>query len=362
MGAVDINHLLDAISPDNPCGMDLSADPRRFELDNIARGKPARSEGDKEIPAEEPNWVRVRELAETLLKTSKDLRVLMHLTRALVKTDGYSGLAAAVALLRGYVVDHWESVFPLLDPEDKNDPTERLNILAELNDSEKLVQFVRVAPLVSSRELGVFSLRDYEIASGKQAVPAGTSAPKTSTIDSCFRAAEIDTLKVTIAAIESCLDALSAIVKALPEKLLPKEQPDAASPENTQAAIADAPAAPDLLSLVQNLRSAHKLVDAGIKQRLGGNTEPLLEQGTETVNSPNISSGSGTIRNRDDCIKALDLVADYFRKNERSSPLPLLLERAKRLVTKDFLEIMQDLAPDGVSQASKVLGTDPKKT
>ena len=364
MGAVDIKSLLEAITQENPCGIDLRNDPRTFELDNTARGKPARLETNKEIPAEEPNWAQVRELAESILKTSKDLRVAMHLTRSLVKTEGYSGLAAGFALLRGLIIDQWEFVYPRLDPEDKDDPTERLNILEELNDPEKLLLFVRMAPIVTSREFGRFSLRDYELSSGKQPAPSGVVAVKTATIDACFQAAELDSLKATSTTIQNCLDAINAIVEALPDKLANKLHSDEIITENVAHSDAGFYKAPDFSPLTQNLRNAHKLVEASVKLRDGANGGTVVE--TEIVQpvgtQPAAGNGPGSIRNRDDCIKALDLVADYFRKHERSSPIPLLLERAKRLMTKDFLEIMQDLAPDGVSQASKVLGTEAKKT
>ena len=48
---------------------------------------------------------------------------------------------------------------------------------------------------------------------------------------------------------------------------------------------------------------------------------------------------------------ALDAVAEFFRRNEPSSPIPLFVERAKRLVSKDFLEVLADIAPDAVAQA-----------
>lgn len=364
MGAVDIKSLLEAITQENPCGIDLRNDPRTFELDNTARGKPARLESNKEIPAEEPNWAQVRELAESILKTSKDLRVAMHLTRSLVKTEGYSGLAAGFALLRGLIIDQWEFVYPRLDPEDKDDPTERLNILEELNDPEKLLLFVRMAPIVTSREFGRFSLRDYELSSGKQPAPSGVVAVKTSTIDACFQAAELDSLKATSTTIQNCLDAINAIVEALPDKLANKQKSDEIITENVAHSNAGFYKAPDFSPLTQNLRNAHKLLEASVKLRDGANGGTVVE--TEIVQpvgtQPAAGNGPGSIRNRDDCIKALDLVADYFRKHERSSPIPLLLERAKRLMTKDFLEIMQDIAPDGVSQASKVFGTEAKKT
>ncbi len=53
----------------------------------------------------------------------------------------------------------------------------------------------------------------------------------------------------------------------------------------------------------------------------------------------------GAIRSRQDAIRALDAVADFFRQHEPSSPIPLIVDRAKRLVSKDFLEVLDDIAP-----------------
>jgi len=38
--------------------------------------------------------------------------------------------------------------------------------------------------------------------------------------------------------------------------------------------------------------------------------------------------------------------------------VPLLLRRAKRLISKDFLEIVRDLAPDGVPQVELIRGAE----
>ena len=59
----------------------------------------------------------------------------------------------------------------------------------------------------------------------------------------------------------------------------------------------------------------------------------------------------GAIRSRQDAIRALEAVAEFFRRNEPSSPIPLLVDRAKRLVSKDFLEVLADVAADALGQA-----------
>jgi len=70
---------------------------------------------------------------------------------------------------------------------------------------------------------------------------------------------------------------------------------------------------------------------------------------------------SGAIQSRSDVIKALDLICDYYRHQEPSSPVPLILQRAQRLVDKDFMAIMTDLNPEAVTQLQVITGTKPKE-
>ena len=81
-------------------------------------------------------------------------------------------------------------------------------------------------------------------------------------------------------------------------------------------------------------------------------------EGAESAQGSQIAAQpmSGTINSREDAIRALDKVCDYFKQHEPSSPVPLLLQRAKRLVAKDFIEIIRDLTPAGVAQAEEIGG------
>ena len=65
----------------------------------------------------------------------------------------------------------------------------------------------------------------------------------------------------------------------------------------------------------------------------------------------------GAVTRREDAIRLLDLVIEYYERNEPSSPLPLLIARARRLADKGFLDLLRDLAPDGFGQAERVFGT-----
>jgi type VI secretion system protein ImpA len=64
----------------------------------------------------------------------------------------------------------------------------------------------------------------------------------------------------------------------------------------------------------------------------------------------------GPIKSREDAVRALDAVAEFFRRTEPSSPIPLFVDRAKRLVSKDFLEVLAEVAPEVVAQVRTAAG------
>ena len=64
----------------------------------------------------------------------------------------------------------------------------------------------------------------------------------------------------------------------------------------------------------------------------------------------------GPITTRADALLLMDLVRAYYERYEPSSPLPFLIDRARRLADKDFMDILRDLAPDGLSQAQHIAG------
>jgi type VI secretion system protein ImpA len=64
----------------------------------------------------------------------------------------------------------------------------------------------------------------------------------------------------------------------------------------------------------------------------------------------------GAIRSITDVKKTLDQVITYYEKNEPSSPVPVLIKRAKRLVGADFVSIIKDIAPNGMDNVEIVAG------
>ena len=59
---------------------------------------------------------------------------------------------------------------------------------------------------------------------------------------------------------------------------------------------------------------------------------------------------------RDDVLRAIDAICAYYARNEPSSPVPLLLQRSKRLVTMSFMDILKEIVPESVPNVQKITG------
>src|SRR4029453_9872740 len=173
---VDRESLLAPTKELPPCGPNLAPDLAFFELEEAARGKPEQHIGEVVKPAEDPKWPAVVDMSEALLKRSKDLRVAVHLTRALRRTEGFPGPMLGLGLVHGLLEQYWDDVYPRLEADHANDPTERLNALAPLTDVEGVIGDVRNASLVRSGAPGPLQGREIEIALGRLA-PVKAVAP-----------------------------------------------------------------------------------------------------------------------------------------------------------------------------------------
>jgi type VI secretion system protein ImpA len=72
-----------------------------------------------------------------------------------------------------------------------------------------------------------------------------------------------------------------------------------------------------------------------------------------------ISVATGEIRSPADVKRLIDQMCEFYARTEPSSPIPLLLRRAQRLVGKNFLEILTDLSPSAIEGVKVISGEDP---
>ena len=65
---------------------------------------------------------------------------------------------------------------------------------------------------------------------------------------------------------------------------------------------------------------------------------------------------AGDIQSREDVVRMIDKICEYYSKAEPSSPVPRLLERAKRLATMDFMQAISELSPDAINRMKDLFG------
>lgn len=339
MPLIDTENLLQPIAGEEPTGTNLEYDPAFAALERIAQGKPEQQIGATIVPGEPPDWKAVHEQAAALLGRSKDLRVVSHLVRALLHRHGFPGLSEGLAVVRGLLERYWAPLHPRLDPDDGHDPTIRISALALLSDAQVLAA-LRAVPIVQSRAFGNVSLRDIAVASGE--MPAAEGAPKME-----MTAVEAAFQDVTDEALEGVAVAITQSVEHL---------------RKIEAAFSDSAGVngPDATGLTQILNQANKAVAPRLERRKAAAAAAAGAEGTAVhtngTGGPARAALSGEITSRDDVVRAIDKICDYYARHEPSSPLPLLLQRCKRLATMSFLEIVKEMVPDGLSQVEVIAG------
>jgi type VI secretion system protein ImpA len=348
MTAIDLDGFLRPVSEDAPGGPDLEYDPAYLEAFRTSLGAPERRMGDTVVAAEEPDWRQVRALAGDLLTRSKDLRVAVLLTRALSHLQGLEGLAAGLALIQAMLAHYWDQLHPRLDPEDGNDPTARVNSLLDLCDREHLLDCLRTAPLVRSPVFGPLAYRDIEVSEGKISPSPGGKALDAATVNAIFQDCDIDALKASTSAAANARDQVRAILDTLAAQIRTDQ-------------------IPNLDPLAELLAAIGKTLQAHLALRLPQTTDSV---GPETSESqPDAGAGAamalartvaGQIGSREDVVRAIDRICDYYSRYEPSSPVPLLLQRARRLATGNFVDIVRDLAPGALAEIEKVCGLGEK--
>ncbi len=347
MPSIDVDQLMQPVSDEQPSGPDLEYDPAFQRMVESSKGKPEQEFGDNVIPAVDPDWKAVRECAKEILARTRDVRPLVCLAAADTALDGISAVGGVMNALRVVLDTHWESVHPELDRDDGDDPTMRFNAMLGLCDPDGMLKAVRDATLVSIRGVGEFSLRHIQVANGQAPHSGADDPPSPALIDGAFLDVPIEELQANADSVTTAIAAIDTMDSEL-------------------AGRVGVGLTPDLSPLKKQLSEVQVVLGEQLTRRGVGGAPDV------GAPSPDLAAGAGVaaqaapaapgeIRTREDVLRALDRICDFYHKNEPSSPLPLLLKRAKRLVDKSFVELLQDLAPGGMSEIETIGGLDTEQ-
>jgi type VI secretion system protein ImpA len=302
------------------------AEERARDADDESEGPPA------------DGWRHVLSVGQQALATqSKDLEIAAWMTEALVRIHGLPGLTAGAALISGLCDAYWDACFPRPDEDGLEIRASPIDGLSGSSADGTIMQPLRRLPMFRRADGTGLSVYLWEQAEQAAALPDekrearyATGTPKLPTLEA---EARLDKAYLT----GTWRDATTAL-RAWREL----------------GRIIDA----RFGSEAPSLRKVSSLLEQllGIVTRLGG--EPTVADAGEAAakadggGTPGAATGGarGAVLTRDDALRELDRIADYFRRTEPHSPLAYTLDEAVRRGRMPLAELLMEVLPDEESR------------
>jgi type VI secretion system ImpA family protein len=315
---MSVDELLAPVSDAAPAGEDLSYDGERQAIESAF---------DAAAQGEEVDWRETVRLIEAQSARTKDLWLAVYLARAGARLGDLTTVERGCAMLAGLFERYWDSVHPQVAEyglPGRKAPCESLTRIGEFLGP------LRRVVLVEHPRLGRYSAADFE-----RFAADGTAADGYG----LFRAGLDDLPAGTMRAALDRLDAIGDALRRADSALT--LQADAAGETGTNFQPAY-----DAIGAMRAALVPFAGSDAG---------EEAAPEASEAAATPAAAGRPGRIDTREDVGRALDAIADYYRRHEPSSPIPVALARVKGWIGMDFLAILRDIAPGGVNDAGAVL-------
>jgi len=342
--------LLRPLSEADPCGQSLEdtaalgafAAYHLFGQQNaIGTRRPGQKEDEPPTP---PDWNDVLEKSTAALATSKDLRVLAYFGAAQLWIGGLAPFCDTLRVAAAWLGDWFEAVYPRVD----EDIYFRTNALNNFNDRLAIVDALRRTPLLSTRSTGPISLRHIELATGVIPVNKQDGTPiNEGEINAAFGAAPLTDLLAQAEAVKRALEALGQIDAKMLAAGGVEATPNFDGRSDKEKHV--------------SLRHQLKRIQDIVRTHVAAHPDAAPGEAGTAADDAAAPGGLGPIRTRQDAIRALDAVTMFFESTEPSSPVPLFIERAKRLIARNFLEVLQDIVPDALNAARAAGGIRDKK-
>jgi type VI secretion system protein ImpA len=348
----DLAALLAPISEEAPAGTDLrqdySPDSLYFRLRDAraeARTAERAIDAGNTDTAALPHWRTVRDLAlEVLSRRSKDIEIAAWLTEALLRDDGLVGVAAGVRVLAGLAENFWDDFFPQLDEEGL---VGRLAPIAGLNGvgvEGALIQPLRRIILYPRPDGAPFEFWDYLRSTEVAAI--GDAERRQQRLDSGvvpFETVENEARAAGEAHFARLRDRAAEAVAAwqtLGQILDERAGPDA--PPTSQVR--------DLLQQIEDVAKRFTApADGGSEAAATPSAEPAA--GTDqpaTASTPR----DNRLTSREDALRALAHIAEFFRRTEPLSPITYTLQEAVRRSRLTWPELLEEIVPDAASRSA----------
>lgn len=318
---IDLEKLLKPIRDDAPAGDDIRYQDGDITFQTIEDLRvdedPALTiEGD----AKTANWPKVvRECEDALANKAKDLELAAFLAEGLAHTQGFAGVRDGLRLQKELIQTFWDGLHPGLDEGEILLPI-RAKPLNWMALATGFVNAVKAIPFASGNPERPLSWADYEMA---ERVDAAKVHSDQTQFEEMTEAGHVTSEAWKLALQNTPLPELDASFQALEEAITELQELTALCDER----FGDDDA-PRLIGLSEALGEIQERIAPLVKP------EEVEEEGVSGEAGPTSAGAapvaSGPISSRQDALRTLGLVADFFRKTEPHTPITYLVQRAVR--------------------------------
>jgi type VI secretion system protein ImpA len=340
---VDFDRLLEPISVERPTGENVREDASPASLYYAikdARNSASRRERGAD-ESEEPfnrarEWQPVVALARQILtERAKDLEVAAWYIEALLRTDGFAGLRDGFRLTRGLVERFWDGLFPMPDEEGLATRVYPMTGLNGEGGEGALVLPIRKVPITEGQSAGPFATWQYEQAREvgryddaerrERRIQAG--AVSIEMFNTAVAETRVEFFRDLRDDLTECLTEFQALTRSLDERCGPDSPPSSSIRAALEACLG-----------VVNTVTRDILVDAGSGAAEGQPGESRAAGGGAP---PQGAPGS-----REEALRLLLQVSDFFRRTEPHSPVSYALDQAVRWGRMSLPDLWTELITD----------------
>ncbi len=320
-----LEKLLEPVSEDNRAGPDLDDDAEGIRSAFEADFKYASGMVDRDGDAQDGksvSWAEIRSEIEELSSKTKDLRLAISYARCGIALGDVGVVECGLGYVAGLLEGFWDVFHPC--DEDGPDLDYRATCCQELVvRGAFLLPFLKV-PVVQD---GRVQLTGEQICDVSENGAASQEHGVVMGVLGDWNGESKGELLVKLTSIVTSFEKMQSIF--------------------SEHGGTNAPNFDDVILGVKDLH-------AGYVSLAGLDVVEESSEGEGGGGGP-VKSFSGKIQTRDDVVKALTEIENYYNLAEPGHPVKVALARMRSWVKKDFMEILQDIVPDSVGDAKRVL-------
>jgi len=357
---IDLEGLLQPIPGENPSGESQRYSGLYDEIAEARRADANLSQGAWQTELKVADFGQVISLAvPALTSKTKDLQIGVWLTEALIKKHGFVGLRDGLKLIIGFQDQFWETLHPEIDEGDEEG---RANAISWLETNVSFA--IKGAPFTGGEGYSYMDWEDsktFDWPETIEGLPGEERERYTNLREQADRERRVTAemwRKETAATrratcekvnflLEECWAAYNDLNRVIEEKFNRNQ-------------------APGITGLKKALDEVHSQVKKLLEEKrieepdAVFETADAAEAGADGTDGADGRSGGvgGPVKNRQDALKRLAEIADFFQKTEPHSPVSYLVQRAVKWGHMGLDTWLQDVIKDNsiIEQVRQTLG------